>query len=113
MKKIVALFLLVSCFAQAEVVETEYDEKVADCLILKDENSIICKYTNERQTEDYEVVFEWIDPTGDVSRKRTMLIPAGHGSVYDFRYISGRMKGIWTFRVIDNDQIITTTFELE
>lgn len=113
MNKWMALFLLMSSFTMAEVVETEYDEKNADCLILKDENSIICKYTHERNTEDAEVVFEWIDPTGDVSRKRTMMIPAGHGSVYDFRYITGRMKGVWVFKVIDDDQVISTTFELE
>lgn len=113
MKKIAVLLLFVSTLVCAEVVETEYDEQAADCLILKDENSIICKYTHERKTDDMEVVFEWIDPNGELSRKREMLIPAGHGSVYDFRYISGRMKGTWTFKVIDNDKVLSTTFELE
>jgi hypothetical protein len=42
-----------------------------------------------------------------------MVIPAGHGSVYDFRYITGRLKGVWTFTVLDNDVKISTTFELQ
>ena len=113
MKKIAVLLLFVSTLVCAEVVETEYDEKAADCLILKDENSIICKYTHERSTEDIDVVFEWIDPNGEISRERKMAIPAGHGSVYDFRYISGRMKGTCTFKFIENDREIKTTFELE
>jgi hypothetical protein len=91
----------------------EEEPQNADCLILKDENSIICKYTHERSWEDKEVVFLWIDPNGEVSRKREMVIPAGHGSVYDFRYITGRLKGVWTFTVLDNDVKISTTFELQ
>ena len=84
-----------------------------DCLILEDENSIICKYTHERADFDKEVEFQWIEPDGRVTRKRAMIIPAYHGSIYDYRYIEGRNKGEWTFKVIDNGIEYKTTFVLE
>ena len=88
-------------------------ENNADCIILKDENSIICKYTQKRINEEKHVQFNWIDPIGIISRQRTMIIPAGHGSVYDFRYISGRATGKWTFEVIDNNVSYKTNFIIE
>lgn len=88
-------------------------ENNADCIILKDENSIICKYTHNRIDEDKHVQFNWIDPMNIISRQRTMTIPAGHGSVYDFRYITGRAPGKWTFEVIDNNISYRTNFIIE
>ena len=85
----------------------------ADCLIIEEENSIICKYSAPRNVEDKFVHVEWIDPKGNVSRARKISIPKGHGSVYDFRYISGRMPGIWTFKVQDEETTFTTEFELK
>lgn len=85
----------------------------ADCLILEDENSIVCKYTHERVDYEKTVTFEWIDPNGELSRSREMSIPAMHGSVYDFRYIKGRSLGIWTFQVIDGEQKHTAKFTLK
>lgn len=84
-----------------------------DCLILEDENSIICKYTHERVEFDKEIEVHWIEPDGRVTRKRSMIIPAYHGSIYDYRYIEGRSKGDWTFKVIDNNIEYKTTFKLE
>ena len=84
----------------------------ADCLIIKEENSIICKYSAQREIEDKFIDVEWIDPEGDISRSRKIIMPSGHGSVYDFRYINGRMPGIWTFKVVDKDKTFTTNFEL-
>ena len=84
-----------------------------DCLILEDENSIICKYTHERVNVDHNVTFQWIEPNKVISRSREMLIPALHGSVYDYRYIKGRAKGIWTFKVIDEQKEYTTNFTIE
>ncbi len=113
MKKIVYITVLIGSLLFASEQDFHEDEvKEADCLILKDENSIICKYTSPRQMEDKEVIFEWINPNGETTRKRIMVIPAGHGSVYDFRYISGRLKGVWTFRVFDEQDSVSTTFEL-
>ena len=88
-------------------------ENNADCIILKDENSIICKYTHKRIDSDKNVIFNWIDPSGILSRNRTMIIPAGHGSVYDLRYINGRVSGKWTFEVLDNNISFKTNFIIE
>ncbi|AXH10440.1 hypothetical protein CP960_12105 [Malaciobacter halophilus] len=111
MKKFL-IVLLVSLFSFAVASEQEEIEHV-DCVILKDENSIICKYIQERVEFDKNVTFIWIDPDQEISRSRDMVIPAGHGSIYDFRYIDGRKKGIWTFKVKDQDKTYKTEFELK
>jgi len=105
MKKILIflIFIIVNLSAQSKV----------DCLILKDENSIICKYTHKRIAQDHNVRFDWIEPNGIISRSRIMNIPAGHGSVYDYRFISGRTKGTWTFKVTDDNNTYETNFEIK
>lgn len=105
-KLLVAATLLGSVYAQDEI-------KYVDCLIIKKENSIICKYMNERSEEDRNIDVKWIDPDGNVSRERTILISKGHGSVYDFRYIQGRKLGTWEFVVNDADEQFSTSFELK
>lgn len=104
-KTLLLFTLCVSSYAEESL-------KEADCIILEDENSIVCKYTHTRVNYDKTVIVEWLEPNGTVSRSRKMLIPAGHGSVYDFRYIKGRAKGEWTFRVVDKDTITSTKFSL-
>ncbi len=107
-KLLLTTFLIISsCFA------SDYIGSEVDCLVIKEENSIICKYMTERSIEDKFVTMEWINPEGEVSRTRKVLFPSGHGSVYDFRYLSGREIGTWNFRVIDKDKIFTTTFEVK
>ncbi len=112
MKKAIYLILFITSVVFAEIIDEEAKVSV-DCLILEDENSIICKYEHERIEEDKEILAQWISPTGEVSRERTLLLPAGHGSIYDFRYIEGRMKGIWQFKVTDNGLETSTTFEIQ
>ncbi len=104
------LFIFVSNLF-CEVID-EQENNPVECLILQDEDSIVCKYVHERVSKDKEIIVKWIDPQGEISRERTLLIPAGHGSIYDFRYIQGREKGIWKFIVIDNKKEYSTTFEL-
>ncbi|MAD42070.1 MAG: hypothetical protein CL623_06725 [Arcobacter sp.] len=84
-----------------------------DCLILEDENSIICKFETNRTLKDKEIIVQWIDPQGDVSRSRSMIVPAGHASIYDYRYINGRLLGSWSFKVIENEKEYITNFELK
>lgn len=84
-----------------------------DCLILEDENSIVCKYIHTRVSYEKKVTVQWIEPDGSITRTREMIIPAYHGSIYDYRYIHGRTKGEWTFKVIDDNKEYTTTFVLE
>lgn len=103
------LFLATSLFA-----ENKTDLPKVDCLILEDENSIICKYEVIRINKSRDVLVQWIDPKGEVSRTRNMNVPAGHGSIYDYRYIKGRTLGVWTFKVTDSEKNeYTTQFELK
>lgn len=122
MKKLICVLLLVSSFCFAEEVDELIDEPEfvaeqiesnADCLILEDENSIICKYLHTRTPEDNQILVQWINPQGEISREREMIMPAGHGSIYDFRYIEGRKKGIWLFKVVEDGTETTTTFEIK
>ena len=108
MRKIIisVLFLSLALFSQGIKPEV-------DCLILEDENSIICKYIHPRMDIDKEISFEWIDPEGNISRTRDMIIPANHGSVYDFRYMDGRKKGMWIFKITDGKNILETQFEVK
>ncbi len=110
MKKLSVLFLLIVSFSFAS---GDYTPNEVDCLVIKEENSIICKYISERSSEDRFINVEWIDPNGDLSRSRKILFPSGHGSVYDFRYLSGRAEGIWTFKVFDMNKEYKLEFKIE
>lgn len=96
-----------------QVNEQPYNPNV-DCLILDDENSIICKFEVIRDIEkDQEIIIHWISPTGEISRTREMVIPAGDVSAYDYRYLDGREGGKWNFRVVYNGNEYTSSFELK
>ena len=95
-----------------QVLEQAYNPNV-DCLILEDENSIICKFEVIRDIKDQNIVIHWISTTGEISRTREMLIPAGDVSAYDYRYLDGREGGKWNFRVVYNNNEYTSQFELK
>ena len=84
-----------------------------DCLILEDENSIVCKYTLQSVDHNKTVVIKWIEPNGKITRSKKILIPAGHISAYDYRYIQGRTLGTWIFKVIDDGEEYQTIFTIE
>jgi len=98
---------------QEDPIEESIVEPKVDCLILEDENSIICKFELNRQLEDEQIVVQWIAPNGEISRSRDLIIPPGHGSIYDYRYIDGREPGQWIFKVIYKEKEYTTQFELK
>jgi hypothetical protein len=106
MRYIVLIFLFCIHFAFAQ-------EQSVDCILLEDENSIICKYIAPHSDEPKDITVQWIDPNEEISRQRRMTIPAFHRSIYDYRYLQGRLKGVWTFKVIDEDEEFTTTFTVE
>ena len=89
------------------------DEYKADCLILEDENSIICKYVAPPKEEDVMLVVNWIDPNNEISRSREVILHTGHRSIYDFRYLQGRDVGVWTFEVHEGQTITRTNFIIE
>ena len=120
-KYIVSFLLLANVvFAENTVIEEEKTIEVAhpynpnvDCLILEDENSIICKFEVIRDTKEQQLVIHWISPTGEISRTREMLIPAGDVSAYDYRYLDGREGGKWNLKIIYNQNEYISSFELK
>ena len=111
---VLILFISNNSIAEDIIDNNDYNSiNTVDCIILSDENSIICKYIHKRVDEDKYVEFVWINPSKTISRQRTMLIPAGHGSIYDYRFINGRASGKWTFEVLDNNQSYKTNFIIE
>ncbi len=84
-----------------------------DCLILEDENSIICKFEIIRADKEQQIIIHWVSPTGEVSRTREMLIPAGDSSAYDYRYLDGREGGKWDFKIIYDGKEYISKFELK
>ena len=107
------LFLGATLFAQENNPNQDYNPNV-DCLVLGDENSIICKFEVIRDPQNEQMItINWISPTGEISRTREMLIPAGDSSAYDYRYLDGREGGKWDFKIIYNGKEYTSQFELK
>ena len=118
-KYLLTLFLFTCIFLKAENIENVLNQEQqaispnVDCIILQDENSIICKFELQRDTIEQNIQVLWLNPKGEISRQRDMLIPAGHGSIYDYRYLDGRELGVWSFKVIFKEKEYSTTFELK
>ncbi len=88
--------------------------------------SVQCKIENERIYCTYyldrsdnqngkNVEFEWISPASpDDNRIRHFQVPPQHGSVYDYRFLPGRAKGVWHVRVtdLDTNETVETTFDI-
>ena len=122
MIKYMVSFLLLAnvMFAENAIVEEEKTIEVTqvynpnvDCLILEDENSIICKFEVIRDTKDQQIVINWVSPTGEISRTREMNIPAGDVSAYDYRYLDDREGGKWNFKILYNQNEYSASFELK
>ena len=119
-KYIISFLLLINVlFAEDKVLNnqeikenTPYNPNV-DCLILEDENSIICKFEIIREDKEQQIIINWISPTGEISRTREMLIPAGDSSAYDYRYIDGRENGKWNFKITYQGKEYVSQFELK
>ena len=119
---LVSLFMSTALlFAQQNLVNNQevidinqpYDPNV-DCLILEDENSIICKFEVIRDAEKEQIItINWVSPTGEISRSREMIIPPGDSSAYDYRYLDGREGGKWDFMIIYNGKEYSSKFELK
>lgn len=83
-----------------------------ECLILADEDSVICKFEVIRSDKEQQIVINWISPTGEISRTREMVINAGDSTAYDYRHLDGRENGKWNFKIIYNDKEYVSQFEL-
>jgi len=76
------------------------------------DNKITCKLMTKRVNKDRAVEFEWESPSGKDDRKREMVLPANHASVFDSRLKTGREKGVWHVEVEINDEKVSTTFKI-
>ena len=82
-----------------------------EALICIDEDeTITCKLVTERLNVKRTVLFEWRSPKGNDDRKRDMILPKGHASIYDARSKKGREKGKWIVEVALDDETVTTSF---
>jgi hypothetical protein len=104
------ILLLASSFTLNIFAQDEYK---AHCIILEDENSILCKYKAPASIDDRRVIINWIDPDDQISRYRELQIPAEYISVYDYRYLKGRKLGLWKFEVVDGDTTTVTNFTIK
>ncbi|MEE8589385.1 MAG: hypothetical protein V3S80_08600 [Sulfurimonadaceae bacterium] len=85
-----------------------------EALICLDEgDKITCKLMTKRVNEDREVEFEWKSPNGKDDRKREMVLPANHASIFDIRHKKGRVKGVWTVEAELDDEEVTATFKIQ
>ncbi len=110
---ILVVFFSLAFSQNRQLASEEEFSPMVDCTLLEDENSIICRFEKDRTIEDEEILFQWIDPLNNISRERTMIVPSGHGSIYDFRYIKGRIKGEWIVKVVYKGKDYLKKFEIK
>lgn len=121
MLKIIVFFIIINSmlFAKENIQKkVEVVDKVIpynpnlECLILADEDSVVCKFELIRSDKEQQIVINWISPTGEISRTREMIINAGDSTAYDYRHLDGRENGKWNFKIIYNDKEYISQFEL-
>jgi hypothetical protein len=114
MNKIIYIFLLLFISFNTLIAEEKSKTKNSvDCVIIEDENLIVCKYIQQWSGVENEIRFNWIEPNGKLSRSKNLIIPVGHLSIYDFRFLKGRTKGVWTFIAKDKNKEYKTNFTIE
>lgn len=92
----------------------EYQNSSVTCGIMESEHKIIqCTFVTDRSNEDRTIVFSWHSTaTPQDDRERTIVLKAGHGSVYDYRYYYGRALGEWEVSVKDSDDMLLSSTTL-
>ena len=107
--------VLFTCFPLL-LTAADFNHNTFVCEIVDDDHKKIqCTFSTERASEDRNVIFFWHSAdTPQDDRERTIVLKAGHGSVYDYRYYYGRAQGEWEVSVKDADDTIlaSTTLRL-
>ncbi len=88
------------------------------CKVVNEDNilKIRCTYQTTRTSYDRNISIAWTSPSAPQDdRFKTILLPAHHGSAYDFRYFDGRADGAWTISATDEKtgQVTSTQFVKE
>ena len=78
----------------------------------KTQTKVTCKLTLTRTKEDREVTFTWKSPRSKDNRKRTIVLPASHATIFDARLTKGREKGTWKVNTEVNAKNYSTNFTL-
>jgi len=78
---------------------------------------IYCTYHLDRSDNQNgkSVEFHWISPTSPKDdRIRHFNIPPLYGSIYDYRFLTGRTEGKWRVKVtdLDTNKSVETTFNI-
>ncbi len=74
---------------------------------------IRCKYMEMSQDKSRQVSFQWVSPDNPAdNRVKTITVPAGHISVFDYRYFGGRAEGKWVISVteLDTNKSVSTEY---
>ncbi|BCD61120.1 MULTISPECIES: hypothetical protein [unclassified Nitratiruptor] len=77
---------------------------------------ITCAYMINRSdnAKGLTVRFHWISPNGKDDRVRIFKVPPYYGSVYDYRFLPGRVPGKWRVEVkeLETNKTSETTFDI-
>lgn len=105
--------LLVAVFATSLDAQT-FENNALECTVVQDEyKKIQCTFFTDRQEEQRHVIFSWhSSSTPQDDRERTIVLKAGHASVYDYRYYYGRAAGDWEVSVKDEEENILSSTSL-
>jgi len=93
---------------------SESDTELSCTVVSEDIEKIVCKVQVDRADYDRDVTFFWHAkryPQDD--RERTVVLNANHGSVYDYRFLRGRVQGEWSVMAIIDEQKVEVSFVLE
>ncbi|MEA2111777.1 MAG: hypothetical protein U9P71_06990 [Campylobacterota bacterium] len=86
------------------------------CEVLGVESKRIqCTFFTQRVSFDRNISFHWKSPDKEYDfREHSFVLPAHHGSVYDYRYYHGRSLGEWKVLVKDehNQTMAQTVIKL-
>lgn len=85
------------------------------CKVINEDEiyKIKCTYQTTQKSYDRNISMAWTSPsTPQDDRFKTVLLPAGNFSVYDYRYFDGRADGSWVISATDasTGEVTTTEF---
>lgn len=116
MKRLGTITLLLLTVLPLSLLAQDFKNSSVACEIVEDDHKKIqCTFITDRRSEDRTVIFAWhSSSTPQDDRERTIILSAGHGSVYDYRYYYGRATGEWEISVKDSEDTLlgSTTFTL-
>jgi len=101
MKKTYLASIVMIMMLSSSLIAYESDPVIECTVVSEDIEKIVCKVQLERADHDRVVTFFWHSkryPQDD--RDRSVVLNANHGSVYDYRFLRGRVQGEWSVSVI-------------